>query len=142
MRRVLGLLTARSLIRFSSDSFMRRTLARPLYCASYLAPSKPSEITSSAPEVTTPDPEPTNQHFSVDPEGRECVDLTFASEPLGLPAAEGYGWAQFEFGESIGPEDNPERYTILRKLGWGMHSSTWLARDNVYVLNSHLVDLY
>ncbi|KAJ7748548.1 kinase-like protein [Mycena maculata] len=45
-----------------------------------------------------------------------------------MPAAKGYGWAQFGFGDSIG---NDHRYTILRKLGWGMHSSTWLARDEV-----------
>jgi len=32
------------------------------------------------------------------------------------------GWAQFEFGEKFG-QDN--RYIIARKLGWGMHSSTW-----------------
>ncbi len=30
-----------------------------------------------------------------------------------------------DFGEKIGPK---ERYTIERKLGWGMHSSTWLKR--------------
>ncbi|KAJ6600465.1 kinase-like protein, partial [Mycena vulgaris] len=42
-----------------------------------------------------------------------------------MPAAQGYGWAQFEFGDSIG---NDHRYTILRR---GMHSSTWLARDEV-----------
>ena len=45
-------------------------------------------------------------------------------------AADGYGWAQLEFGEQIG-KDN--RYTIVRKLGWGMHSSTWLTRDNMSV---------
>ncbi|KAJ7178159.1 kinase-like protein [Mycena filopes] len=45
-----------------------------------------------------------------------------------MPAADGYGWAQFDFGDSIGPD---QRYTIMRKLGWGMHSSTWLARDKV-----------
>ncbi|KAJ7602359.1 kinase-like protein [Mycena polygramma] len=50
------------------------------------------------------------------------------SEGLGAPAEKGYGWAQLEFGESIGDD---HRYTILRKLGWGMHSSTWLARDRI-----------
>ncbi|KAJ7223412.1 kinase-like domain-containing protein, partial [Mycena pura] len=34
----------------------------------------------------------------------------------------------FEFGDLVGDD---QRYTILRKLGWGMHSSTWLARDKV-----------
>ena len=79
---------------------------------------------------STAQPEPTNQHFSVDAEGKQVVDLTFVSEPLGMPATDGYGWAQFEFGDQIGPEN---RYTITRKLGWGMHSSTWLARDNMSV---------
>ena len=58
--------------------------------------------------------EPTNQHFSVGPDGKQVVDLTFASEALGMPASDGYGWVQFEFGDQIG-EDN--RYTIVRKLG-------------------------
>ena len=49
---------------------------------------------------------------------------------ISLFAADGYGWAQFEFGEQIG-KDN--RYTIVRKLSWGMHSSTWLTRDNMSV---------
>ena len=79
---------------------------------------------------STIEPKFANQHFSVDPEGKEVVDLIFASEALGMPAADGYGWAQLEFGEQIGQEN---RYVITRKLGWGMHSSTWLARDNVSV---------
>ncbi|KZT05058.1 kinase-like protein [Laetiporus sulphureus 93-53] len=45
-----------------------------------------------------------------------------------MPAERGYGWARFDFGDRIGPND---RYTIMHKLGWGMHSSTWLARDSV-----------
>ncbi|KXN87240.1 Serine/threonine-protein kinase SRPK [Leucoagaricus sp. SymC.cos] len=95
---------------------------------------------------STTQPGPTNQHFSVDPEGKQVVDLTFASEALGMPAANGYGWAQFEFGDQIG-QDN--RYTIARKLGWGMHSSTWLARDTiddkfvaVKALTGHMTDMY
>ncbi|TDL19552.1 kinase-like protein [Rickenella mellea] len=93
-----------------------------------------------------PRPRFKNQHFSVDPEGKEVFDLVFVSEALGMPAADGYGWAQFEFGEHIG-QDN--RYTITRKLGWGMHSSAWLARDNIYkrfvavkALTGHATDLY
>jgi hypothetical protein len=69
---------------------------------------------------------PTNQHISVGPDGKPNIDLTFVEEPLGMPASGGYGWPQFEFGESIGPDN---RYIIVRKLGWGMYSSTWLARD-------------
>ncbi|KAJ7761461.1 kinase-like protein [Mycena olivaceomarginata] len=80
--------------------------------------------------------EPMNQRLSVDPEGKTVVDLTFASEALGMPAAQGYGWAQFEFGDSVGID---QRYTILRKLGWGMHSSTWLARDKA--LTGHMTEM-
>ena len=74
--------------------------------------------------------ESTNQRFRVNPEGDRVVDLAFASEALGLPATKGYGWAQLEFGDQIGPDN---RYTIVRKLGWGMHSSTWLARESTSV---------
>lgn len=67
-----------------------------------------------------------NQHVSVDKDGKNVVDLSFVEEPLGLPGLEGFGWPQLEFGERIGPD---LRYEIKRKLGWGMHSSTWLAYD-------------
>ena len=99
---------------------------RPLFAQSFHPPRTLRFSTmSSATEL-----KPTNQRFSVDAEGKQVFDLTFASEALGMPAADGYGWAQFEFGEQIG-KDN--RYTIVRKLGWGMHSSTWLTRDSVSV---------
>ena len=77
--------------------------------------------------------EPKNVHYSVDPSGKTVMDLSFASEPLGLPASDGYGWPQFQAGESIGPEN---RYLLSRKLGWGMSSSTWLSRDQKHV-SSH-----
>ncbi|KAF9030184.1 kinase-like protein [Hymenopellis radicata] len=70
----------------------------------------------------------TNQHFSVGPNGETFVDYSFESEPLGMPASRDCGWARLDFGQKIGPS---ERYTIERKLGWGMHSSTWLARDTL-----------
>jgi hypothetical protein len=73
----------------------------------------------------------TNQHVSVGPDGKVNVDLTFVEEPLGMPVSEGYGLPRFEFGEKLGPEN---RYTIIRKLGWGMTSSIWLARDLKRVL--------
>jgi hypothetical protein len=76
---------------------------------------------------------PTNQHISVGPDGKVNVDLTFVEEPLGMPASDGYGWPPFEFGEKLGPE---KRYTIVRKLGWGMSSSTWLAHDLKRVLSA------
>lgn len=74
--------------------------------------------------------ESTNQHHSTDPGGEQATNLNFVSEALGMPAVKGYGWAQFEFGDQIG-RDN--RYTLVRKLGWGMFSSTWLARDSTSV---------
>ncbi|KAG8813727.1 hypothetical protein FRC19_002220, partial [Serendipita sp. 401] len=84
------------------------------------ATTRPS--TSSAIEL------PSNQHFSIGPDGQVFVDLTFISEPLGMPADKGYGWPKFEFDDKIGQD---QRYTIVRKLGWGMHSSTWLVHDSV-----------
>ncbi|KAF8573007.1 kinase-like protein [Ramaria rubella] len=86
-----------------------------------------------------------NQRVSVGADGKPCVDLTFVEEPLGIPAQEGYGWPQLEFNQTVGPEN---RYVILRKLGWGMSSSTWLARDQMgksyvalKVLNGYTTDL-
>ncbi|TFK33318.1 kinase-like domain-containing protein [Crucibulum laeve] len=98
---------------------------------------------TSVPPIATA--KPTNQHFSVGPHGKECVDLTFVEEPLGLPAEGGYGWPQLNFSEAVGPDN---RYVILRKLGWGMSSSTWLAHDRqgnshvaIKVLNGYYTDL-
>jgi len=51
--------------------------------------------------------------------------FTFNSEPLGMPASGGYGYAYLDFGEAIGGG----RYIVKRKLGWGMTSSSWLAFD-------------
>ncbi|KAI0711592.1 kinase-like domain-containing protein [Earliella scabrosa] len=63
-----------------------------------------------------------------------------------MPATEGYGWAYFDSGQRVGKDD---RYTIARKLGWGMHSSTWLARDNlqsrfvaIKALTGYMTSLY
>ncbi|KAK0244245.1 kinase-like domain-containing protein [Armillaria nabsnona] len=67
---------------------------------------------------------------SVGPDGKIHVGkLIFVEEPLGLPAKERYGWPYLDFNESIGPDNC---YVISRKLGWGMSSSTWLARDKMY----------
>ncbi|KAE9396570.1 kinase-like protein [Gymnopus androsaceus JB14] len=38
------------------------------------------------------------------------------------------GWPQFDYGDTMGIDG---RYTIRCKLGWGMHSSTWLAFDSL-----------
>jgi len=99
---------------------------RPLRIARFstsirMSPTNQLEITN---------PHLANVHLSVDPEGKQVIDLNFTSEALGMPAADGYGWAQLEFGDQIGEDD---RYTIVRKLGWGSHSSTWLARDSTSV---------
>ncbi|KAF8323237.1 kinase-like protein [Clavulina sp. PMI_390] len=87
-----------------------------------------------------------NQYFRDDPEGTKVCELGFVEEALGMPAPDGYGWAQLEFGERVGPNN---RYTIARKLGWGMGSSTWLARDErdggfvaVKALTGYHTDLY
>ncbi|KAI0315034.1 kinase-like domain-containing protein [Amylostereum chailletii] len=90
---------------------------------------------------------PTNRRVVVDAtNGKEEVALVFVEEPLGMPANEGYGWPQLEFGEAVGPDN---RYIVCRKLGWGMCSSTWLARDqsdNAYValkiLNGNSTERY
>ncbi|KDR74464.1 hypothetical protein GALMADRAFT_141499 [Galerina marginata CBS 339.88] len=71
---------------------------------------------------------PTNQHISIDADGKVCVDLTFVQEPLGLSASDGYGWPQFEFGEAIGPD---KRYIIIRKLG--ARALGWPAIKNEFV---------
>ncbi|KAJ7739469.1 kinase-like domain-containing protein [Mycena maculata] len=61
----------------------------------------------------------------------ENVELSFVEEPLGLRADQGYGYLQVDFGDRIGPVHGPRpRYEILRKLGWGMNASVWLARDH------------
>jgi len=44
-------------------------------------------------------------------------------EPLHLSVDDGYGFARVKPGDSI------DRFSIIRRLGWGMYSSTWLAKD-------------
>jgi hypothetical protein len=48
------------------------------------------------------------------------LELTFIEEPLGLSAEQGFGYAQLQFGQRVGPNDN---FEILRKLGWGSYVS-------------------
>ncbi|KAJ7216539.1 kinase-like protein [Mycena pura] len=43
-----------------------------------------------------------------------------------MPCEHGHGFPLLEFGESLGQD---RRYKIVRKLGWGMNSSTWLVYD-------------
>ncbi|SJL03905.1 uncharacterized protein ARMOST_07262 [Armillaria ostoyae] len=84
----------------------------------------PRAGTDASPIPLTP-----NQHWTVDPEsGERVVDFDFVEEPLGMPESVGHGFAQFEFGESLAG-NHSRSYTVLRKLGWGMNSSTWLVQD-------------
>ena len=58
--------------------------------------------------------------------GSDEFHLSFIEEPLGMKVDDRCGWAHVDFLLTIGPDD---RYLIVRKLGWGGYSSTWLARD-------------
>ncbi|KAF6744568.1 kinase-like domain-containing protein [Ephemerocybe angulata] len=49
----------------------------------------------------------------------------FPEEPLNLSAFDGFGYFPADINQAL---DNG-RYTILRKLGWGPRSSTWLVQD-------------
>lgn len=69
---------------------------------------------------------PNNRHLSVDAEGNTSVDLEFIEEPLGLTQEQTYGFPRIAVGDLLAPDS---RYEIVRKLGWGMNSSVWLARD-------------
>jgi len=54
------------------------------------------------------------------------VDLEFTEEPLGLTAEYGFGYADLAFHDKVGPQG---RYEVLRKLGYGLNASVWLAKD-------------
>ena len=87
-------------------------------------------LTMPRPEVVFADPlaapRSSNKHVSVNAEGIELVDLEFIEEPLGVTAEQGHGFIRVEFGDAIGPD---KRYKVVRKLGWGMNSSIWMAFD-------------
>ncbi|KAJ3885396.1 kinase-like protein [Lentinula edodes] len=48
-------------------------------------------------------------------------------EPLHLSVDDGYGFARIKSGDNLGQHD---RFSVIRRLGWGMYSSTWLAKDH------------
>jgi len=52
--------------------------------------------------------------------------VPFPEEPLLAPAIAGFGFYPAKPGESL----SQGRYTILRKLGFGRYSSTWLVSDS------------
>ena len=58
----------------------------------------------------------------------EELRLEFEEEALGVSAKHGFGYLQVEFGDCIGPEN---QYQVLRKLGFGMQASVWLAKDTL-----------
>jgi hypothetical protein len=53
----------------------------------------------------------------------------FPEEPLTRSAEDGFGF----FPASPGLQVKDGRYEVLRKLGRGQHSSTWLVLDSQYV---------
>ncbi|KAF5320258.1 hypothetical protein D9611_011259 [Ephemerocybe angulata] len=57
----------------------------------------------------------------------------FPEEPLNLSTSDGFGYFPGEIKQSL----NNGRYTIIRKLGWGPRSSTWLVRDSTEKKPSH-----
>ncbi len=63
-------------------------------------------------------------------EAQEASTFEFASEPLGIPAENGYGFYQGGPGDSLGPSG---RYLLQTKLGWGVGASVWLAKDALFV---------
>ena len=66
------------------------------------------------------------------------VTLNYNEEPIGLPPSEGFGYLDVNIGDELGPAN---RYHILRKLGYGVYSNVWLARDTQSVLNPHSISL-
>lgn len=49
---------------------------------------------------------------------------SWPEEPLDLATDSGGGFYPGQLGAELQPG-----YTLTRKLGWGMHSSVWLAQD-------------
>ncbi|KAL5482908.1 hypothetical protein ACEPAI_9503 [Sanghuangporus weigelae] len=60
--------------------------------------------------------------------GDDFVGYNFFEEPHGFTAEQGFGYLEIEFGERLGPEGH---YEVLRKLGWSIRSTTWLAKDTL-----------
>ena len=84
------------------------------------------------PHIAQLSTQPPTGHVSVNPEGIEAIDsdLKYVEEPLGATTEQGHGYLWIEFGDAIGPD---RRYIIIRKLGWGMNASVWMAFDEKYI---------
>ncbi|KAF6758437.1 CMGC/SRPK protein kinase, partial [Ephemerocybe angulata] len=50
---------------------------------------------------------------------------SFPEEPLSLSAADGFGYFPADINQTL----SGGKYTIVRKLGWGPRSSTWLVQE-------------
>jgi serine/threonine-protein kinase SRPK3 len=57
------------------------------------------------------------------------LSAQWPEEPLDLPADRKGGFYPATLGSKLN-----SRYTIVRKLGWGQHSSVWLAKDERSVM--------
>ncbi|KAI1794197.1 kinase-like domain-containing protein [Ganoderma leucocontextum] len=81
--------------------------------------------------------------------GVEYIDVSFKEEPLGLGSKHGFGHYDAQFGEVMGPANGSTEYRIERKLGWGLYSSVWLARElqkdrfvALKILTTHATNLH
>ncbi|KAF5391965.1 hypothetical protein D9757_003287 [Collybiopsis confluens] len=73
---------------------------------------------------------PSTAKFSMPPESTDEFDgpiFEFPVEPLGLPADASFGFFQGGPGDVLGPSNC---YLLQAKLGYGIGSSVWLAKDN------------
>jgi len=61
------------------------------------------------------------------PQEDDLPHYIFPEEPLGIPAEEACGWSPGHLGPDL-------RFEVEAKLGFGITSSFWLARDLRYVV--------
>lgn len=86
---------------------------------------------------------PPSLEHPTSPQGSEVelipLDFEFEEEPVGLTAEQQYGYLDVNFGEILGPPS--QRYEIVKKPGFGMYSSVWLAKDLEYARQLHILEL-
>lgn len=80
--------------------------------------------------VQTPHSQTNSQAVTIYAPGKEGLSFDFIEEPLGLRGEHGFGHADLEFGQVVGRKGE---YQIVKKLGYGMNSSTWMAVHKPYV---------